>query len=179
MRYGLLIPLAALVLCAGCKQSSNEAAAPSEGAAGLPAMLFLASPPANPAEVRAARRAARPGETVIVRGRVGGRKDPFVPHRAIFTIAEMALPTCTEKEGDGCATPWDYCCEPPEELRRAVATIRVVDADGQPLKTGLESVGNLKPLAEVVVEGRVASASTGEALIIDATGVFVRPRAAR
>jgi len=160
----------------GCDRSSANKSKPERAAATLPSTLFLTASPAKPAEISAARSTAKPGEKVVLGGRVGGRKDPFVDGRAIFTIAETSLPTCDAKQDDGCTTPWDYCCETPEELRRAVATIQVVDAAGLPLKSDLKNVGNLKPMAEVVVEGRIAGGSTADSLVVDASGIFVKPK---
>ena len=53
-----------------------------------------------------------------------------------------------------------------------MATVRVVGADGQPLKLGLQDVQGLKPLAKVIVVGTVAQAEKGN-LLINAAGLHV------
>ncbi len=54
---------------------------------------------------------------------------------------------------DTCKTPWDYCCEPREELTTNMATVRVLGPEGHPLKTSLQDVQGLKLLARVTVVG--------------------------
>ena len=86
------------------------------------------------------------------------------------------MKSCADKGPDHCATPWDYCCEPKESLKVNIASVQVVDAGGKVMKADLKGQGGLDPLRRVVIEGKVASESSKESLVINATGVFVEPK---
>ncbi|MCK6458084.1 MAG: hypothetical protein L6Q92_16340 [Phycisphaerae bacterium] len=175
VRFAATIAIIAVLTGARCNRATDETPPALVTSAAIPPTLFLKSAPAGAAELKSAKATAKAGDTITIRGRIGGRKDPFVAGRAIFTIADVSLPTCNARADDACPTPWDYCCEAPDDLRRAVATVQVVDAAGHALKASLQGVGDLKPLAEVFVEGRVSAVDESGTLVIDATGLFVKP----
>ena len=154
----------------GSKQGGS-AAAPTT-AATLPANFVLAKQPEGAKPVEAVKETAKAGEQVLIRGRIGGSVSPFVEGRAIFTLMGAGLKACSENPDDHCKTPWDYCCETPEAIAKHSATIQVVDAAGAPLRTGLKSVGGMKELSEIIVQGTVKEAKD-KVMIINATGVFV------
>jgi hypothetical protein len=142
---------------------------------GVPAALFLDAAPADAREVRDAKAGAKAGDRVVVTGRIGGSREPFVSDRAVFTIVDTRVPACGEQDpSDECRTPWDYCCEPKEEKVASTATVEVAGADGRPLRTGLKGVRGLKPLAKVTVVGTVSLAEGGN-LVVRAEGVYVGP----
>lgn len=171
----LFFAIAICTLAAACDSKSDKAAPGGKQAAGiaLPAGLFLSSPPTDAREVKAAKGGAAQGKPVVLRGRVGGSEQPFSPGTAIFTLVDFALPACSDNPDDKCATPWDYCCERPEDIVAHAATVQVVDAAGKPLKVGLNGLGGLVPLSEVLVVGTVAQRDDGGVFIVNATGLFV------
>jgi hypothetical protein len=163
---------------AGCDRADET---PSSGSGGssatasadaLPQGLILSAAPTDVKDVNALKGAAKEGDEVVLRGRVGGRVEPFVEGRAAFQIVDLGIKSCEQMPGDSCETPWDYCCEP--DVTKSSASIQVVGADGKPVKVGLKGVGGLKPLAEVTVKGKVAKASEGAPLLVNATGIFVK-----
>ena len=163
----------------GCDSGSKNATpgSPGAAAAALPSTLFLKSAPANPKDVCDVVESAKPGESVFVRGVIGGSVDPFVNHRAIMTIADRKMKSCEDMGGeDHCKTPWDYCCEPRDSLKVKLASVQIVGPDGKVLKSDLKGQGELNPSRRVVVEGKVAPESTKDSLVINATGVFVEPK---
>ncbi len=168
--------LAAALLLAGCDKQAPAAGA---GAAGPPpelAAVFLAAPPPGPAAIHAVRAAARPGDELVVAGRVMGAAEPFVAGRAAFLLGDPArLTPCNERPGDQCPTPWDTCCDTPEAKREGTATIQVLGPDGRVLAAGIEGVRGLRKLSRVVVKGTVAEGSGPQALVINATGIHVAP----
>jgi len=175
-----VMTVSSLVIClivAACEKKPALPAAPAPAASGselvLPTGFFLAGTPKEAVEVKDAKPNAKVGDTVTIIGRIGGSREPFVDGRAIFTLVDTRLKACGEgAEEDGCKTPWDYCCEPRKELTANMATVRIVGADGQPLKYGLMNVQGLKPLARVTVVGTVAEAEGG-VLVVNASGVHV------
>jgi len=164
-----------VVLAAGCeRQTSPTGSAAPTPEVSLPANLILSAEPPNAIGVKDAK--ATSDEELVVRGRIGGRVDPFVPSSAIFLLVDKSLKMCNELHGDGCRTPWDYCCEPRENLLAAMATVQVVGDDGRPLNAGLRGRNGLEPGAEVVVVGRRASNENAGTLVIDARGIYVVKR---
>ena len=179
-KLALVALLAAPVIgfYAGCDrgdtQSSNATNTSTPSAEPLPASLILAEAPANAKNVGEIVKDAKEGEEVVVAGKVGGRKEPFVAGRALMTVVDLTQTSCKEMEGDHCPTPWDYCCVPQSELAPNLATVQFVGADGKPLKADLASVNGLKPLSEVVIKGNVVRAADGQSLVINATGLYVK-----
>jgi hypothetical protein len=166
----ILIVCVAAVAAFGCEREANAPAA----SVALPVGLLLAEPPAGAVDVIAARGSAKEGETVVIKGVVGGRAEPIAPNRAIFTAIDHTLETCDKRQDDACKSPWDACCEPPEKITGSMATIQVVDPSGQPLKTTLLGAGRLAPGKSVVVTGTARRPpNAGDTLIIDATGIYV------
>ncbi len=178
MWRAVLPVLVAALGMSGCEKSPTSGGEKGDVAisALLPAGFFLASAPAGVKDVIAAKKGAKPGERIVVRGRVGGSKEPMATERAIFTIMDLGLQPCGVGKMESCPTPWDYCCDPRDVITKNIATVQVVDSAGRPLKAGLQNMGKLAPLAEVIVEGQVASGSTGDSLVVNASGIFVKPK---
>lgn len=176
----LVVGSGVLLAASGCKDSAPSGKRPDDAtaeAAGtavseIPAELWLASAPPGAQPVAEVKKSAAAGQDVVLFGRIGGRKEPFVSGRAMFMLTDRIIPSCAEKHGPGCRTPWDYCCEPKETVLASTLTVEMVGADGKPLKVGLEGVRGLKPLAEVVIRGKVVGA--GDEFVVDATGIYVR-----
>ncbi|UYV12148.1 MAG: hypothetical protein NCW75_12700 [Phycisphaera sp.] len=153
----------------------QEEAAPTTGdstssAAPTTANWQLASMPADAQGVKAIKDTAAEGDTVTVRGIIGGRKDALSTDSAFFVMVDPGLENICTSEDDHCATPWDYCCAMPEDVQANSATVQLVDADGNPLEFDLSAQG-VSPLDEVVVVGTVAARPTPQVLTIRATGL--------
>ncbi|QOJ17609.1 MAG: hypothetical protein HRU76_08440 [Phycisphaeraceae bacterium] len=158
----------------GCGSNGGGEGAPVNGAAAatLPDSLFLPAAPESAPGVADAKTGAAAGQPITLRGRIGGSRTPFVDGRAAFTIVGAGPAACSDTPGDECRTPWDYCCEPRESLAKHSATIRIVDAAGQPLKVNAKGARGLRELSEIIVVGTVAQ-SEGDLLVVDATGIFI------
>lgn len=179
-------PLSLLIfasaLAAGCDRSKEKSpptgsAPPVSGADALPRELFVNQPFKDAVGVLQARRDVKndsTGRRVTIRGRIGGRINPFVEGRAMFTLVDFALKTCAENPEDACKTPWDYCCEPADEIARHSATIQVAGPDGQLARADLTGVGGLAPMAIVEVEGTVVPQSSEASLVVSAERIHVR-----
>jgi hypothetical protein len=168
--------LATAVLLVSCdKKSAPPAAGVSASGPGPELAAVLAAPPTGEAtSIVAVRSTAKPGDAITVIGRIMGSKKPFVDGRAAFILGDPeVLTACNEVPGDECETPWDACCDSPEDKKRATATIQVVGADGRVLKEPIEGVGGLKNLAKVTVTGKVAEGSSADLLIVNASAIGV------
>jgi hypothetical protein len=142
----------------------------------LPSGFFVETQPENLKDVSEVRKAGnlKAGDDVVLRGRIGGSKEPFVPGRAIFTLMGRGLKACNENPDDKCSVPWDYCCETKEDILANSVTVQVVDAKGQLLRTDMKGRRGLKELSEVVVVGKVVSAD-GKGVVVNAASAYVTP----
>ncbi len=190
MKHGKLLLMMIVVSAfavsggSGCKQDepktadeTRESAAAERPSELLPANLFMAEAPKDAMSVAEAKADADASGEVVVRGRIGGRKEPFVDGAAVFLLADASMKACNELHGDGCKTPWDYCCEPRDSLAAKTATVQVVGEDGKPLRVGLEEEGGLEPLATVVVVGEIAKRGDSGVLVINARRIHVESAA--
>lgn len=140
----------------------------------LPPSLLAAKAPGGAVSVVAAREKAKAGELIVVRGKIGGRMVSLVPKAAMAVLAdEKAIAPCNANPADACTTPWDYCCESPEKMKASTATIQVRDEKGKVVRAPLRGLGDLKELSTVVISGTVDASSTKDALIVNATSIFV------
>jgi hypothetical protein len=129
--------------------------------------------PKDAQPVLTAREKAKDKDDVIVVGRIGGRKNPWVKGAAAFSIVDPSLKACNERPGDTCDTPWDYCCE--ADLSKATVFVTVVDPKtGKTLKQDARDALKLKELDTVIVEGKAQRDKKGN-LTIAASKLFVRP----
>lgn len=145
---------------------------------GLPDGFFLAAEPAGVKFVEEAKKGAKKGDTVVMRGRIGGGLEPFVDGRAVFTIVGPGIKSCADEGDDHCQTPWDYCCESKSDIVLHSATVQVMDKSHKLMKVGMKDRGGLSELLDVAVVGQVTFAD-GKALVVRATGVYVYPPAAK
>lgn len=140
--------------------------------AGLPAGLLLDKAPEIAPDVVDAKKGLKKGDTIVLKGRIGGSKDPFVKERAVFTLIGRGPKACNEIPGDKCPIPWDYCCTPRNEITAHSATVQIVDAKGMPLRTDIKGRWAIKELSELVIVGTVAEVR-GDAMVVNATGIAV------
>ncbi len=139
---------------------------------GLPAGILLDKAPDAAPDVADAKKGLKKGDTVVLKGRIGGSKSPFVKERAVFTVVGRGIKACNEIPGDTCKFPWDYCCDPRDQILANSATIQIVDAKGAPLRTDIKGRWEIKELSELIVVGTVAEVR-GDAIVVNATGVHV------
>ncbi len=165
--------LIAAALLASCKEKPTQAAAPPAKAASAALTAVLATPPTGePQSIHLVRSSAKPGDVVTLSGRIMGNATPFVEGRAAFILGDPDILTaCNDTPGDKCETPWDVCCDSPEDKKRGIATIQIVDAEGRVLKESVEGVGGLEKLATLTVTGKVAEGSSADLLIVNARAI--------
>jgi hypothetical protein len=133
----------------------------------------LKEEPKDAVDVLATREKAKDKDDVVVVGRIGGRKNPWVKGAAAFSIVDASLKPCNALPGDTCPTPWDYCCE--ADLGKATLFVTILDEKtGQTLKQDARDTLKLKELETVVVKGKARRDKNGN-VTIAASQLFVRP----
>ncbi len=159
----------------GCNSGDNAADSQSDDA-GKPsvdgAKFLLAEEPADAQAVCQVRENATDGDDVVVVGRIGGEKNPWVEGIAAFRIADASLKACNEIEGDTCQMPWDYCCEP--DLADKIMLVKVVDDANKIVPAGAKDLLGVKELQTVVIVGTAKRDDAGNVTIL-AKGIYVRP----
>lgn len=170
MKTLMMITMAtAIVLVAAC--GKKESAVPVT----TPAAFVNVEPEGIPIPIPEARKTLKPGDEVLLQGRVMGVRNPFVNGRAVFVLGDNETITpCTEMgEEDHCRTPWDACCDLVEVRASGTASIQVLDEDGKVLTHGLKGVNGLRELSRVTVKGVVAPMASAEAFVVNAKALYV------
>ncbi len=145
----------------------TDAATAAAPAGVFPAGLFAATAIEGAKPVVEAKASGKKGDRVVIVGRIGGSEDPFLAERAMFVVVDPSILLCGEEtKDDHCATPWDFCCEPPERLRKHSITVVVNGADGKPISHSLAGQGGLKPGGRVTIEGIVDGVGPDGAAVI-------------
>lgn len=161
VQASLVVALAVLV---GCNKAPVQTSSESKS----DSSYLLTAEPAGAQGVQAARENVQDDEQVTLVGRIGGEANPWVEGMAAFSIVDPALKPCEE----GCATPWDYCCDT-DVLPKATATVKIVDKDGRTVSTDARQLLGVKELATVVVRGKARRDDAGNLTVL-ADGVYVK-----
>lgn len=178
LKFGFLVLSFAVLAVVGCGKSDRpgtvgQAGSAAPAAAG--AAYLLNEAPDGSVGVVAARESAADGDDIVVEGRIGGAENPWVEGRAAFQIVDRSLVPCNERHGDGCKTPWDYCCDT-DKLPQSLATIKFLDADGKTLGADSRQLLGIKELQTVVVKGKAKRDESGNLTVV-ASGLYVKPAA--
>lgn len=112
----------------------------------------------------AATRSLKPGERVIVRGRLLGAERLFEENQAMFLMADPAYVTPDESN----LHPF-RASEVPAAVKRAhMLTVQVLDREGRVLPVSLQNVHGLKSMSYVVVSGVMSAETTPSSPVVDA-----------
>lgn len=139
----LSITMLSAVGCGGSSGRANEAPAPS-----IPDHVWSESPLPGAEDVKDARERHKDGDTVVLRGTLQDFGE-----LATFKLVEDSLADCVEM-GDGCETPWDYCCTEPETLSRLTVNVEFLEGE-LPASWPLRGAHGLDHLTEVTVAGKL------------------------
>jgi hypothetical protein len=169
-RLHLLLVVGLAFVSAGCTSSNTNA--PVVTVSPEAAKYLLPTEPAEAQAVADAKKEVKDGDEVTLIGRIGGSESPFVAGRASFTIVDTKLVPCSERPGDSCPTPWDYCCDT-DQLPASTASVKVVDDAGKTLAIDAKSGLGLQELQTVVVKGKAKRDEAGNLSVL-ATGIFVK-----
>jgi hypothetical protein len=164
-RTMLLLTGFILICLIGCGSTTNPAAQAPPPDQDAMAKYLLSAEPADAKSVVETKTSAKDGEEITLVGRIGGSQTPFVSDRASFTIVDTALIPCSEKPGESCRTPWDYCCDL-DQLPKATAMVKVVDADGQTVPLDAKRDLGMQELQTVIVKGTAKRDEAGNLTVL-------------
>ncbi len=119
--------------------------------------------PSGALPVGEARESTTDEQDVVLVGRIGGSAKPFVDGIAAFTIVDEKVPYCSKEEG--CPTPWDYCCEQ-NQVKGNIATVKIVDEQGNPVSKDARQLLGVKELNMVVVHGKAKRDDEGNLAVL-------------
>jgi len=174
VRHIVLLSLALVVaVVIGCGTTAAPTASTAPTVTAPDARYVLADEPADAKTVLAVRKDAKDGDEVTITGRIGGDVDPWVKGRASFLIVDPSLTACSERAGDSCETPWDFCCEDIGHLNQSKATIKIVDDKGDTVPTDAKQLLGVKELATVTIRGQAKRDEAGNLTVL-AKGVYVK-----
>jgi hypothetical protein len=164
----------ALGVLAGCSDSSStEAGLSSMTPVSVDSSKYLlAEEPEDAMGVIAARESAKNGEPIVIVGRIGGSKNPWVNGRAAFTLLDASMVIVADgtdtTEGEICM---DDCCA--SERAGSTTLVKVVDDKGKVLAIDARKLLGITDDDMVVVRGSVSKDEAGNFMVL-ADGVHVR-----
>jgi hypothetical protein len=165
-----IIYLGLSAMIAGCNSASNPQMSSSQPLSSK--QYLLTEEPSGAQSVLAAKDSVKDGDEITILGRIGGSAEPFVNGRAAFTVVDMSLVPCNEREGDSCPKPWDYCCDV-DTLPKATAVLKIVDGDGQTVPRDAKRDLGLRELQTVVARGKAKRDDAGNLTVL-AKAIFVK-----
>lgn len=175
MKYHNLCILSfATLLTCGCSDGPADNRVDSKAnviAPGTGTQYLASEEPAGVIGVRDARKSSETDKAISIEGRIGGSAEPFVDGIAAFTVVDLEVAHCSADEG--CPTPWDYCCTQ-DQVKDSIATVKLVDADGQTVSSDARKLLGVNELSVVVAEGTARRDESGN-LTVAATKIFIRP----
>lgn len=179
MKYTKFSLLACITLAlASCGDSNKAPAANTETSSTTSSVeqLIVSEKPADAQTIAQVRSSFEVGQKVTFEGKVMGHKDPFVAGRAMVVLGDPSkLTSCDLKDCDQCPTPWDVCCDDPDDIKKFTATVQVVDAKGAPLKQGIKGLKGIAELSTLTITGTIAEGSNENNLLINASSIYLHP----
>lgn len=173
-KFTMVAAIAGCLMFSGCSgepgESKTSVAAPVQVEPELQAMIVKEKGPEQFVGVAQAKEQSADGEEVVLTGRL---KD-FVGGKSAFTVVDGSVRSCLEMgDEDHCDTPWDYCCEPRENLTKNSLLVKVVNADGKMFNSEVKGVSSLDHLSTVVVTGKMNRDEAGE-VTLDASKIYIQ-----
>lgn len=164
MRVINLLAVMAMASSMGCGSSSQTTVDSQR--------YLLSAEPTGAIGIIAAREDTEDGDTLVIVGRVGGSKDPWIDGRAAFTLLDAAVTVVGDgedsTENEMCLAD---CCA--SERIACTALVKVVDEAGALVPIDSRLLLGLNDSDLVVVEGIAKRDESGNFVML-ANGVYVR-----
>lgn len=144
-RFLFFSVLTLLAACGGDKPAEPE----QTGIEDAGAAFALHADPGAAITVLEAKEKGPGDETLVVQARIQDLTKDF----AVLKLMDTALKYCGEVHAEGCKTPWDFCCDPPEAHREHELLVEFRGDDGMPVETA--GLPNTRLLDLVKVRGKM------------------------
>ena len=170
---GLVLLLLAAV--SGCGQQTVEAT--STSADSTPSIdkskYVLSAEPDGAVGVMIAREDFKNQDDIVLVGRIGGRKNPWIEGRSAFMLIDASMSVVADGEDtDESQVCMDDCCA---SLRAECTTlVKIVDDQGKPLAIDARELLDVTENDMVVVQGKVQRDKDEGTFTVAASGVYVR-----
>ncbi|MFT4511588.1 MAG: hypothetical protein ACI89X_000634 [Planctomycetota bacterium] len=166
MMSKLYVSLSLLTLLAACGAKKPEkAGTPSDVPPTGASALTLAADPGAAISVLQAKKAG-PKKNVIVEGRVYDLTKDW----AIMKVMEVSMDYCGEvNKEEKCPTPWDYCCDNPDDIAANSLLVMAVDDEGETLQ--MPAMPGMRLVDKVKITGELIKDEHGNFVLI-AKGIF-------
>jgi hypothetical protein len=158
-----LVGIAVICASTGAPVFAQYAAAVPANRPTVDDRFLIKEEPAKAAGVIAVRNNAKDQQDVLVVGRIGGKKNPWIRGVAAFPIVDQSLQSCDQK-GHNCPYPWDYCCS--ANLSKSMVLVIFADEKGEPIKKDARELLGVKELDTVVVQGKARRDKVGNVVIM-------------
>ena len=164
------------LLVAGCgrRTADGESSGPAQATVDVDAAKYLLEEePDGAVGVISAREEAQDGEAIVLIGRIGGSKQPWIDGRSAFMLIDASMTVVADGEdsagGEICL---DDCCA--SLLKDCTTLVKLVDAQGGVLPVDARQLLGAETDDLVVVRGRVERDEEEGVFVVISDGVHVR-----
>lgn len=170
MMSKLYLSLSLFTILAACGDKAGPTADTPNGTPGNTAKtgaaaLTLAADPGVATTVLQAKEGG-PNKNVIVEGRVYDLTKDW----AIMKVMEVSMDYCGEvNKEDKCPTPWDYCCDNPDDIAKNSLLVMAVDGQGETLEVPV--MPGMRLVDKVKITGELTKDEHGNFVLL-AKGIF-------
>jgi hypothetical protein len=132
----------------------------------------LADEPDGAIGVIEARKTAANGDPIVVVGRIGGAKDPWIEGRAAFMLLDASMMIVADgtesNDGEICM---DECCA--TERAGSTTLVKIIDDGGKVLGVDARQLFGVNADDMVVVSGKASKDEMGNFVVL-ASGIHIR-----
>lgn len=159
----LYVSLSLLTVLAAC--GAKQADTPNDVApTGTDALTLATDPGAAISVLQAKEAGAKKG--VVIEGRVYDLTKDW----AMMKVMEVSMDYCGEvNKEEKCPTPWDYCCDTPEDRAANSLLVKAVDDKGETLE--VPAMPGMRLIDKVKITGELTKDEHGNFVLL-AKGIF-------
>ena len=162
------------VVASGCGNTSAQTADDQSNLASIDASDYLlVEEPVGAVGVMIAREEAKNGDDIVLVGRIGGRKNPWIEGRSAFMLIDAAMTIVADgNESTVDQICLDDCCA--SQRADCTTLVKIVDDDGSPFAIDARKLTGAQTNDMVVVKGKVQRDDKEGTFSVVANGVYVR-----
>lgn len=166
-----LLGIVSLTVATGCGTATDFAVVQATTVNVDGSKYLLDEEPDGAVGVIAARETAEDGKPLVMVGRIGGTKNPWIVGRAAFTLLDASMTVVAEGEMTEGAICTEECCD--AERATCTAVVKIVDQNGSLISVDSRQLLGVKDSDMVVVKGRAKKDDKGNFVML-ADQVYIR-----